>query len=196
MTAEVTYTNGAVPQYTSLNNTESKTVAASSSAPSNKPTGRVWVDTNASNVLAYIYNGSDWWPIPMGLIVKSSTVDTGTGYIITGSRATVNGSTCTFTADQDQRYAYEATVTVMGNNVGDVFSFNIQRNSSDVDVQQDIRIGTAGILIPVHFRYVVGENAGSVTYRIQVNRGSGSGGGQISGGNDVTVSHVGSATLV
>lgn len=199
--SEVDYVAGVVPTEGNLDATEAKTVAAQNTAPTNHPEGRLWYDTNAAHPILYAYNGTDWWAFPAGPVVKGAIVNTGTvpPYNIT-SEVAINGSELYFTAETDHRYAFEVDFIIRGNETGDLFTITPQiwdgSSWADVDLDYVIQIQVADQQQREHLRLIDGSGSGDCGFRLLIDRTYGTGGAQIEGGTDCTVSHLGLATLV
>lgn len=198
----INFTAGAVPTESDLDTVSRQSVIAGNSAPSGPSEGMVWYDTNAAHPLLYVYNGTDWWPLPAGLIAKSSVVDTGTvpPYNIGASEVTINGTELTFTAENDQRYAYEVDFIFMGTDVDELFEITPQTYNgstwSDADESWKVQVQAVTTEQRESIRFINGPGAGSTGFRLRISRFYGTGSAQIIGGTDASVMHIGSSTLV
>ena len=194
------FANGEEPTYTKLNAVSQQTVITGNSPPGSPVEGMNWFDTNAAHPLQYIYNGSAWWPIPMGLIAKGTIANTGTGYLIGATETTVNSSNLTFTAENDQRYAYEADVNFTCNEADDLIEFKLQTwdGSTWTDFEDPFyeRCVANNTRQRVSVRSINGPGAGTSGWRVRVKLYYGTGSLQIEGGTDCSISHIGSSTLV
>lgn len=196
----INFTAGSVPTESDLDTVSRQSVIAGNSAPSGPSEGMVWYDTNAAHPLVYVYDGSSWWPIPMGLVAKGTVSNTGTGYLIGATYATINGSDLTFSAEADNRYRYSIDFHLACNEVDDLFSVQLQTydGSSWTDSEDAFIFQTpvASQNVRVSLQSVESPSSSTYGFRTRVKLYYGTGSGQINGGTDCMVEHIGSATLV
>lgn len=192
----VTFTSGEVPTASKLNNLADQVIVSSTSAPSSPTEGIGWYDTNAAHPLVYVYNGSDWFPMPMGLISKDEISAMTTPF---SSVATVNGSELTFVAEADQRYRYSADIIWTCTEADDLVSFQLQSYNgttwSDTEsVWYDQCVGN-NLQQRISIQTVHGPGSTTWGWRVRIARYFGTGTLTIEGGTDVSIEHIGSGSL-
>lgn len=194
---QITITAGSSPSRTTLQTMADQGIIPSNSAPTSPPAGMVWYDTNAAHPLLYVYNGSNWWPVPMGLVAKGGITTMSVPFSI---ETTINGSELTFSAEADQRYAYEAEILWKCNEANDLIAFKLQQYNgsswTDIETQWLDQCVANDALQRLSIRTIDGPGAGTSGFRVRATRYYGTGSLQIQGGTDVSITHIGSSTLV